>query len=267
MARPQHLPDFTDPPLDEVVLGIQFEPVPNYSIVNSWKVWELFKKEFPKVQELPILPPQFETFGGKSTQPSLQFHLGSPPIGSRLWFISADESHLLQFQADRFITNWRKRPNPLPYPRFEGIAEAFESNLKVLSDHFASEFTYQIDVNQAEVAYINLVPIDDFADAGEWFKIWNSGHLNPETLNTSFSEVIIDEVGKPYARLNHEIQTIFLGENMRRAFRFSLTYKGKPPDDHIDSAMKFLRSGRESIVTRFEEMTTAKAHRIWGKIC
>ena len=32
------------------------------------------------------------------------------------------ENHILQFQPDRFIANWKRHRNPQQYPRFEGIA-------------------------------------------------------------------------------------------------------------------------------------------------
>lgn len=265
MKRPQHLADFVDPPLDEVVLGVQFAPVPAYASVHSWNVWNLFKEEFPKIREQPILPPQFETFGGTNVQPGLQFQFGSAPVGSRLWFISNDENHLIQFQHDRFLTNWRRRHNSLPYPRFEGIAEAFERNLTTLSNFFSQEFACQLDVNQAEVSYINVIPVEDFAEAGDWFSLWNGRHLKPEALNTSFNEVVVDNDGNPFARMKHEIQSIVRGENMSKAFSLSLNYQGKPSENSIDSAMEFLRAGREEIVTRFEDLTTSKAHQIWGK--
>lgn len=264
MKRPEHLPDFTDPPLDEVVVGVQFAPVPSYASVDVRDVWELYKTEFPKVQEQPLLHPQFETFGGANLQPSFQFQVGSPPVGSRLWFISDQENHLLQFQSDRFLTNWRKSPNPQPYPRFEGIAEAFEKNLSSLAAHLKLNFEYAIDINQAEVTYINVIPVDEFADADQWFSVWGGGILNIESLNTSFSEVIKDKSGKPYARLFHAIQSVYSIDGRHKAFNLSLTFRGKPPGIDVASAMHFLKAGRESIVLRFKQMTTDASHGHWG---
>lgn len=264
MKRPEHLPDFTDPPLDEVVLGVQFAPVLSYASVDARDVWELFRSEFPKVQEQLLLQPQFETFGGANLQPSFQFQVGAPPVGSRLWFISAQENHLLQFQSDRFLMNWRKNPNPQPYPRFEGIADAFEKNLISLASHLESHFDHATEINQAEVTYINIIPIDEFSDVDQWFSVWNGGILNIEGLNTSFNEVIKDENGKPYARLFHAIQSVYSIDGKHKAFNLSLTFRGKPSGTDVASAMHFLTTGREAIVMRFKQMTTDTAHRHWG---
>lgn len=264
MQRPDHLPDFTDPPLDEVVLGVQFAPVPGYTSVHSMSVWELFQPEFPGIQEHLILEPQFETFGGANFQASPMIQVGEPPVGSRLWFLSPDENHLVQFQPDRFVTNWRKQPNPQPYPRFEGLSEAFEQNISKLAQHFEAEFSYGIDINQAEVAYINIIPVSDFSDAGDWFKLWNGGDIKVESLNTSFNEVIMGSDGQPIARLYHKIQSVFAVDGKHKAFRLSLTVKGKPQGNSIEAAMDFLKLGRDAIVTRFGEMTTEEAQKHWG---
>ncbi len=264
MARPAHLPDYAEPPLDEVVIGVQFAPIPGYSSVSAQGIWDLYAAQFPTIQEQPMLQPQFETFGGSNLQASFQFQLGAP-VGSRIWFISADANHLIQFQPDRFLANWRKNPNLRPYPRFEGIAEAFEMNLILLRKYLSTTFGYEIDINQAEVSYINVVPVEDFSEAGDWFSLWNGGHLNVEALNTSFTEVMRGRDGRPLARLHHEIQSAFTIDGKQKAFSLNLTFRGKPAGNDVTSAMQFLATGREAIVTRFSAITTQRAHQIWGR--
>jgi uncharacterized protein (TIGR04255 family) len=264
MTRPEHLPDFTNPPLDEVVLGIQFSPVTSYSSVHARDIWELFKDEYPIVQEQPLLNPQFETFGGGNIQPNIQFQIGISPVGSRLWFISDDDSHLLQFQRDRFLTNWRKRPKTNPYPRYEVIAERFEKSLGALERNFAENFSCSMDRYQAELIYISIIPVESFADAARWFSLWNDGILNIEGMNASFSEVIKDESARPHARLFHEIQSVFSVDGKHKAFKLTLTFRGKPAGNDVGSAMEFLWKGREAIVLRFAQITTDQAHQMWG---
>lgn len=265
MTRPDHLPDYSRPPLDEVVLGVQFASVPAYASVHAKGIWDLFRQEFPKVQEHPVIDPQFETFGGANLQIGPKFIVGAPPVGSRLWFVSEDENHLLQFQPDRFITNWRRQPNTQPYPHFEGLSEAMETQLRRLEKHFASDFAYKIDINQAEVAYINIIPVDEFSQAEKWLRIWK-GSFEMEGLNISFGDVMRSANGKPYARLTHQLQSAFSVDGKKKVFRLSLTFKGKPAGNGVDAAMKFLAAGRDAIVTRFSEITTSEAHTIWGRL-
>ena len=265
MERPSHLLDFTDPPLNEVVLGVQFAPVSNYTSAHSRNVWDLFKEEFPVVQEQPLFPPKFETFGGGNPQPIVQFSVGPPPLGSRLWFLSQDKSHLLQFQPDRFLINWRKQRNSQEYPRFERIAKSFDSQLRKLEQHLRRDFSYELDINQAEVTYVNIVPVAEFSDASDWFNIWGVDHFPIEALNANFNEVINNDERKPFARLIYAIQSAVVSDGKQKAFRLSLTFRGKPDGQSAGAGMKFIELGRNRIVTRFGEITTKMAHEKWGR--
>lgn len=264
MTRPEYLPDFENPPLDEVVLGVQFSPIAAYSSVHAGHVWRLFENEFPIVQEQPLLDPQFETFGGANIQPNIQFQIGIPPVGSRLWFVSKDDSHLLQFQRDRFLTNWRRRPKNQQYPRYDGISKKFSENLEVLEKYLSENFSCVLDVNQAEVTYINIITVENFSEADRWFSVWNDGILDIEALNSSFSEIVKDENGIPLARLFHEIQSVFSIDGKHKAFKLTLTFRGKPSGRDVESTLGFLSRGHEAIVLRFKQITTDHAHQFWG---
>lgn len=266
MIRPAHLPDFEKPPLDEVVLGVQFEALPGYTSVFAHEVWQLFQHNYPVVSEHPLLSPSFESFGGGNPQPSLQFQLGPAPIGSRQWFSTEQGNDLIQFQADRFIVNWRKQPRPQDYPRFEGISETFEANLRLLRDYAINRFNSPLAVNQCEVAYVNIIPVDEFSDANRWFKLWENGEIAIENLNINFDEVVKGEDGRAYARLKHHIQSVFATDGSHKAFRLSLTFAGKPKGSEIENAMDLIRKGRERIVARFAQVTTQEAQKLWGRI-
>lgn len=266
MTRPAHLPDFEKPPLDEVVLGVQFGTLPGYTSVFAHEVWQLFQPRYPAVSEHPLLSPSFESFGGGNPQPSVQFQMGPAPIGSRQWFSTKEGNDLIQFQADRFIANWRKQPRPQEYPRFEGISEAFEANLGSLNGYAIDRFNTPLAVNQCEVAYINIIPVDQFSDANRRFKLWENGEIAIENLNINFDEVVKGEDGRPYARLKHHIQSVFAADGSHRAFRLSLTFAGKPTGSGIESAMDLIREGRERIVARFAQVTTKEAQELWGRI-
>lgn len=264
MQRPAHLPNFTNPPIDEVVIGVQFEPIPGFSSVHTKEVWDLFRGGFPTVQEQPLLQPQFETFGGSNLQPSFQFQISSGPVGSRLWFISEQENSLLQFQSDRFLANWKKNPTQEPYPRFEGISDAFRNQLNILSNHVLDFFRYKVAFNQAEVTYVNVIPVSSFSEIGSWLKLWNCDGMSIEAVNTMFSEVIFDEVKKPFARLFYEIQSVYTVDGQDIALKLSLTFRGKPFRDDIESVFDFLKRGREEIVMKFKSITTPSSHELWG---
>lgn len=118
------------------------------------------------------------------------------------------ENHILQFQPDRFIANWKRQLNPQQYPRLEGVAAAFADDLHQLEEQFASRFACKININQAETGYISIIPVESFSEASDWFRMWSSNRLNTESLDANFSEMIKDEADRPFARLRHDLQSV-----------------------------------------------------------
>lgn len=263
--RPKHLPNFELPPLDEVVIGVQFARPANYTSINAKDVWNLFKDKYPTVEEHPPLAPSFEMFGGSTTPSTFRLQLQPTPLISRLWFISKDRSHLIQFQTDRFLLNWRRQPQGSNYPHFESIADSFEKHFGALRDFFKDSISNNIIINQAEVSYINVIPIEKYTQAEEFFSFLTITN-DSESFNFQTTEVIKDQDGKPYARLFQELQSVTTLDGKSRAFNLSLTFRGKPSGNEIADTVPFIFAGREKIVTRFTAATTNGAHSIWKQI-
>jgi uncharacterized protein (TIGR04255 family) len=99
---------FSDPPITEVVCGVLFEHVEGLDPVLVGRFWQSQSARFPRKQLLPaIIPLPAE---------GLVFDLGPvPPL--RTWLISADDTRVMQLQADRFYLNWRSM-GTTAYPSF-----------------------------------------------------------------------------------------------------------------------------------------------------
>jgi len=263
MPRPAALPNFSAPPLNELVLGVQFAPIPGYSIVDSGAIWELFRSEFPIVQEQPILAPQFETFGGGQS-PGVQIQFG-PMIGPmRLWFVTEQGDHLLQFQPDRFILNWRQ--NGLgTYPRYDHIAGVFQQCLGKLRNHVLSSKSYEIDINQIEITYVNIIPVEDVSEYSKWLNIMPAFGFPIEAMTANFTEIAQCENGKPIARFHHDLRSVISIDGRSKAFKLDLTYRGKPALPGIDGALELIGKGHVAIVERFTSLTTSDAHVAWKR--
>lgn len=265
MKRPPNLPEFSDPPINEVVLGVQFAPPPDQKTSDAFEVWNLFRLELPKIQEQPPLPPQFETFGSMPSQQGINIQFGTGSAPGRFWFISEDENHLVQFQTDRFLQNWRKRKDSDSYPRFEHIYASFRSKLESLRKFYEDQRDHRLEINQVEVTYINIIQVDGFEEFGNWFKIWSQPDFEIEHINVSFPQVIKDEDEKSIARLYHEVSSVIAKDGIGKAFRLNLTFRGKPYSSDVAAALEFISKGRTEIVRRFAEITTEKAHETWRR--
>ena len=266
LTRPVTIPEYKNPPLDEVVLGLQFTPAPTFSSVANHDVFRLFREDFPRVEEHPLLEPYYETFGGSNPQHSIQVNIGAPPTGSRLWFVSRNEDHLLQFQPDRLLTNWRRRPEGTEYPQFDGIAEAFSANAKKLDNYLTMQFDHPLIIDQTEVCYINIIPLNAPAEVGKWLRVFNLDTLDIEGFQAGFAEMIRDPDGRAMGRLTYDFQHIISRDGQSHALRLILRARGQPTGQSVDAAFNFMARCHDEIVARFDKITTTNAHSKWKKV-
>jgi uncharacterized protein (TIGR04255 family) len=268
-SRPQHLPDYRNPPLNEVVLGVQFAPARGYQQIRAGEVWNLYKSAFPLVEEMPPIPPIFETFGLSWPGAMINVDIVSGAMHNRFWFLSPGKSDLIQFQQDRLLHNWRKvGDGSNEYPRFEKMIADFEKEIRLLEVYFNGLDPQKLICNQAEVSYVNHIPLDKSEGrekASDWFRFANFGAAEPDDMSFVFRRALKDPSGVPTARLICEAGTNFnpLGA---RIFVLTLTVRGAPEDPTVAAVFKLLRLGREVIVKEFAAITTDSAQEIWERV-
>lgn len=274
-SRPKGLPEFRQPPLNEVLVGVQFSPAPGYQPIQAWEVWELYRAGFPSVEIYPPLPPIYEIFGRPGADPAHQTHQAQP-FGffanlphPRYWFLAANQQELIQFQPDRLLHNWRKfGARPEEYPRFEGMIDRFAAELQALDGYFSALGAPPLRCNQAEIAYINHIPLTQEGQptvAGGWLRFIDFSGREPDDVATSYRRILHDHEGAPQGRLICEMASAgdAHGEKM---LVLTLTARGTPSGMDIASALEFLRRGRLEIVTEFAAITTDEAHRAWERV-
>jgi uncharacterized protein (TIGR04255 family) len=249
--------------LNEVVVGVQFDPIDGLQSRHYFDVYQLFAEDLPVVSEHAPLDPKYETFGTGLRNPALSVSLAPPVSHPRMWLASDVGDHLVQFQPDRLLLNWRKRNEDQQYPHFEGIVELYEAYLNKLSKYIKERFSSGIAVSQAEVSYINIVEIDDLRDAPSFFSCLGRVEDDLESITYSSSSVL-SKNDKPVARYFREINSAFLKNSSRRALRASLTVRGSPGSGS-DFLTAFFFEAREKIVLDFEAITTKKAHDLWRR--
>jgi len=266
MARPAHLPEYGSPPLDEVVLGIQFNPAAGYQQIRAGEVWALYRDKFPVVEEQQRLAPTFETFGPTIfARPAFQLVQGAEH--DRFWFVNKAGDELIQFQSDRLLHNWRRRVGvDRPYPRFDEIAGSLSAEAKALERYFDSLEQQTLDVNQCEMTYINHFPIDDggeFQHLSDYLKVVTFED-EPDDGAIQYRRTIRADDGTPIARLYCE-SNAGIRVDGAKVITLNISVRGAPRDSTIDGALAYLKEGRRLIVTEFTSITTDKAHRLWER--
>jgi uncharacterized protein (TIGR04255 family) len=271
--RPPDLPDFTSPPVTEVILGVQFDSLERFLSPFIGLVWEPFKASFPDAEEHPPIAPTFETFGSKPLFVAPIIQIPMAPVMPRVFFVDRDRTQLLQVQRDRFIHNWRKIESGGDYPRFERMLETFVDGLRTFAQTIESERLGTVTPNQSEVTYINQIPVPEngdlfglinalFPDQTDALALEELGQ--PEDLRFLLRYVMRDGERVPIGRL------IISGEPARRAdgltiVQLSLTARGKPSTPDIPGVIDFLNQGRLHIVRAFAKLTSPAMHKRWGR--
>ena len=266
MARPDHLPDFDDPPLVEVAISTQFPCPPGYQNIEAGEVWALFKDRFPKTQEEPYIPPSFEIFGAP-TQPNFPFNFSSFSLPIRYWFTHPEKPEIIQFQPDRFIHNWRKVGDEKgQYPHFDQIADTYIDDLNKLDAHFRSKGWGPIHPNQCELTYVNQLPLVD--ECGQLreksFYLKNADMSLGEEIEFTIKikTIIKGKDQKPVGRLSIDANTSIDAAG-KPSILLVLVARGNPPEPTIPGAFEFLSNARNEIVTTFTQITTDEAHKLW----
>jgi uncharacterized protein (TIGR04255 family) len=269
LNRPDYLPDFNNPPLNEVVLGVQFSQPNGYQQILAGKVWDLFREDYPLVQEQMPLQPTFEVFGLPSQGTiinHLNFGVGSL-LHSRYWFLNKNGDELIQFQQNRLLHNWRKIGDQTnQYPRFESMIQRFERELNKFQNYVGSLETQELQINQCEISYINhIVGTNGITNFSDWLNFISDEKMMLDDFNLRFSEVINDNDNKPIGRLVCEA-SLGITKESNWMILCTFTVRGAPESNTINSALEFMIKGRDLIVNKFSELTTDFAHEKWGRL-
>lgn len=276
-SRPTDLPDFDYPPVVEVYLSLQFEPIRGFDAGHQNACWEELRAEFPKAKHQPPLAHELEHFGGLPEGPAfaqIQFQLRVPEMPVRLALTSSDDARLVQIQADRFVHNWRKAAPDASYPRYEVIRERFEKHFMAFARILGTHGLGEPKIDQCEVSYINQIPATEgnggFAGAARVFRQLQQASeavsLPPlEDVGVRARYTLRDANGEPLGRLHTLMQPTTVTGAEDRKFLFTLLVRGRPNQPTLDSALEFCDLGRITIVRAFDALTTPEMHKLWGR--
>ena len=260
------LPSYGKPPVYEVALAVQFETDRPLGSADLASIRSLLAPDYPIVRDMPPL--------GRMTtdlERTVEFEFSSTPPVPRYWFLSQDESHLVQLQRDRIAVNWRRQGDD-PYPRYDTITPRLEKAWTWLVQHLA-EFGYEEPrPDVAEVTYVNPIEAtpgiwEQPSELGAVFEPW-SGDLNGElhaelqtaALNLQFTLPGTD------GGLRATVQPATNNETGRAALMLTLVARGNAENETFEGALRFLDIGHEAIVRTFTALTTNEMHTHWERI-
>jgi len=259
-ASAEPLPSFKQPPVDEVVCGLRFEPLRQLKLPYIGLLWEKFRNDYPTTQHaIPI-----------ASDSSLLVDEATGVPLPRVWFISAADNELIQFQLDRFYYNWRQRGDD--YPRYPSIIEKFEKAKNQL-DAFTNEIQLgTINPVEYELTYINHVSIgqgwENIDDLPRVIRdlTWQreKHHFLPNPANVAWQVKfsLPDGKGSLNVKLNQTTRKV---DNVRGLI-LELTAKGLGEEKTPRAMRSWFDLAHEWIVRGFTDLTTEEIQEtVWKR--
>ncbi|MGI8760942.1 MAG: TIGR04255 family protein [Jatrophihabitantaceae bacterium] len=258
---------FDAPPVAEVALSIQTTPVPRLQTADMSVFWDRFlRAEYPHTQDQPAAPPMIERFDSDALMPSVVFGFGGP-LG-RQWYLSEDQTQLVQLQNDRLVVNWR-RLSSQGYPHYKTLRENIERIARQWSDYLEVEGFQAQKVVQAEVTYINQLPVEEplssLSDLGALFAAlrpeWPAQMGRPELVQLE-QRFVVDAPGEKRARMYLAVAPAIL-EAGHNGLTINLVVRGAPADTSLEGVLAWLDFAHNQVVNSFADITTSAMRQKW----
>jgi uncharacterized protein (TIGR04255 family) len=266
-------PVFDRPPVEEVAIGVYFNPIAALDSVRIGLLWERWRQRYPHAEEQPPLPPVVpESFGKPSLSQTVIF---GPAAFPRIWYQSQDRDQLVQVQRDRVVHNWRRLAATQPYPHYDALRPRFEEDAADFFSFIAELGHEPPPIGQAEVTYVNAIPVGDSGSGELLAKLvapW-SGEMSdsflpePDDVALTVRYRIPGPDGEPVGRLYITAQPSYRQNpegRIEELILLQLFARGAPIGSGLTGALAFLDRGHEWLVRAFKSVTTPEFHHEWG---
>jgi uncharacterized protein (TIGR04255 family) len=270
--KEQSLPNYENPPVVEVVCGVQFKPIEQFNVAHIGLLWQRFQPEYVACKEQNPLPPVIEQMTvPPPEQPLHELQIFSLP---RIWYVNKNESHVIQVQRDRFLTNWKKTDTVPEYPRYGAVIENFQTRLKEFRSFLVDCGLKEPEPLQYEMTYVNVIPIGEgwssVGNLSELFPDFNfrkaDRFLNaPESINWTNSFRLPGESGRLHCLIANGWRKK-VDESQEQVIQFSLTARGIGEYKSWEQMPDWFDTARKWIVRSFADLTDEKIQReIWKR--
>jgi uncharacterized protein (TIGR04255 family) len=259
-------PSFEDPPVIEVVCGIQFATLALLQAPHLGLYWNRIRDEFPRCQSKPPLPPAADV-----GQVEVTLEFGTLPPIPRVWFISDRGDALVQLQQDRFLYNWKRADPSQPYPRYPAVLQRFralfEGFVAFLEEHALGD----IRVNQLELTYVNHMVggagWQSYGDVGVVLPdhVWRQGNRYLP-IPAAFTWRTRFDMPNERGRLHIAAQSGRRKGSDDLLLRLDLTARGMFDGDANDHLWKWFDEANSWIVQGFIDVTGADMQKhVWRR--
>jgi uncharacterized protein (TIGR04255 family) len=263
---------FENPPIVELVLGVQFAPLRGLSSGHIGWFWKRYLGDewTNAVDTFPIMD-QFETFGNqpRAKVPDLSVLLNQGPLARRVQISTETGARMVQVQPTRFHYNWQKKAHA--YPSYQDMSREFHLNFERFARFVAEAKLGPLEPNQWEITYVDHVPKGNlWENSSDWHKIF-PGLLAPSSLidGISFESVGGEwhfEIRPGKGRLHLGIQYGLVGEQSEPTLILNSTARGPINQETRLDLRAGLALGHEKLIEAFLKITSPEAHKAWKRV-
>lgn len=273
MSNP--LSAYSNPPVIEVVCGLNFVPLDAFKSIHIGLLWERFKENFPQVEEHPPLTTVIEQYGiAPVAPPTAQIQMLQVPPLPRVWFIDESGRRILQIQRDTFLHNWRKLTPEDHYPRFNTVLGTFKDQFQVFGDFIQTHDLGRVDPIQCELTYVNHIAQSEFWSLGDSLCgvfpdfSWRKGNDRFLPLYRGFvlqnTFILPDEMGRLYVSL--QIANRKNESSYDPIIAMEMKARGIPKDQSTVTVWEWFDVAHEWIVRGFSDLTSEGIQKkVWGR--
>jgi uncharacterized protein (TIGR04255 family) len=261
----------------EVALAAYFDPLEDFQPIHLGALRAKWRDRYPGFEQHPEAPP---VAAGEAPLLAVRFSLqlfDRPPLG-RAWFVGPEGSHLVQFQRDRLIHNWRRMAPEGAYPRYRTIVPQFSQELTELAEVVAEEGVGALQPTGVEVTYINVIPVSALGPEpslarllAPWSGRPSDGFLpvpEDERITASYRIPGPEADSEPFGYLNVNAERVIHqaapGGPSEEQILLQVFARGRPLGDGIEGVLAALDLGHEWVVRGFRSLTTPEMHGRWG---
>jgi len=239
--------NLSNSPLVEMYVGAQFKNDNNLSLATIFNFYNEIKAEFPIIQEHPITPNIIEY----TDKPSEAIFLNG--FHSRKFFMSQDESKIVQMQINKININWRKIEKNLEYPRFSNVFSEFKALLGTIDRVNKLE----IAKNQFEIGYVNHIPLSEFQNNPSLIISTIQQTENLSNIDFKFSIPVRDLGGNATIVVQKGYKN-----NSEENLILQISLRGYLERKSIDA---WFNESHKIILELFKQTVTTKARQQWGE--
>ena len=261
----QPLPEYERPPVVEVALAIQLEGSIGFRSLDLAVLADRWSDDHPVRQErapLPMMSPDPD-------EPGVSLEVSDEAPTPRLWLQNDAGDRVVQLQHDRITVNWQKGGRNDPYPRYttirESLIEAWRRLTQAVEDLQLSVPPPSI----CEVLYVNHLGPDQgwrtAEDTAGLLAPWR-GQASDDFLPENPHQGFLLHYHLPDERGWLNVDAWSTDERTdERLMVLTLLARGPASSPDLDGALDFMDLAHEWIVRGFTSVTTAAAHRRWGR--